>query len=438
VRNAIVLLLHQGKSFTKEAAAAASKLGYSLVGLSSQPEKPEVLEDSRRYLDDCLVTQDPVLGAADIVDLESRFGERGYNIRAAIATFEAYRLLMAEINHRLGVRDSSEEALRLCLNKYELRQFLAKRDLSAVQSYRLTPDLAVQLDPSATWFVKPVRGAASFAAFILQDPASLRDLDLPGLQEQMRQDHRMAAIFMNDFDFLVEEYVEGPEFSFETIVLEDAWHLCIHEKARVERLDRTTLEGMSVSPPSSVDRDIILRGADFVTRCLAELREVGLTAGAFHIEAKYWTARDLWEIIEINARMGGSLINDSVEILTGESMLELWMTALTLTPADQAAFCARLEQASQLRLLRDGSPSRATVFLSKYGRKGSVIESIDFTPTRPPQIVKVHVAAGTVLDDSDRAICLLEALWAVGPQQLADEIDFLDRHATEHFHVAYR
>jgi biotin carboxylase len=437
VKDAILLLMHQGKSFTQQAAAAAAKLGYALVALSSQPAKPEVLQDTLRHLDDCLVTDSPVLGPADIVGIERRFAERGYAVKAAIATFEAYRLLMADINSRVGARDSSAEALWLCLNKFELRELLAQRGLSTVQGYRLSPGSLPSLDPSVTWFVKPVRGASSFAAFILQDPSRLGDLDLAGLQEQMRQDRQMAAIFMDNFDFLVEEYVEGPEFSFETVLLDEAWHLCVHEKALVERLERTTLEAMSVSPPSSVSREVVLRGADFVARCLGELRELGL-AGVFHVEAKYWTARDRWEIIEINPRMGGSLIIDSVEALTGESMLELWMTALTLASADESAFRARLEQASQLRSLRDGSPALATVFLSKYGRKGAVIESIDFSPTRPPRVVKMHAAADTVLDPSDRAICLLDALWTVNPQDLASEIDFLDGHATEHFHVAYR
>ncbi|MBO0820780.1 MAG: ATP-grasp domain-containing protein, partial [Nocardiopsaceae bacterium] len=429
--------MHQGRSFTQQAAAAAAKLGYALVALSSQPDQPEIPQDTRRHLDDCLVTDSPVLNPADIVGIERRFAERGYAVRAAIATFEAYRLLMADINRRVGARDASAEALRLCLNKFELRQLLARRGLSAVRSYRLSPGSLPSLDQSATWFVKPVRGASSFAAFILRDPSRLGDLDLAELQEQMRQDHKMAAIFMDNFDFLVEEYVEGPEFSFETVLLDEAWHLCVHEKARVERLERTTLEVMSVSPPSSVSREAVLRGADFVARCLGELTGLGL-AGVFHVEAKYWEARDRWEIIEINPRMGGSLISDSVEALTGESMLELWMTALALTPAGEPALRARLERASQLRSLRDGGPALATVFLSKYGRKGAVVESIDFSPTRPPRVVKMHASAGTVLDHSDRAICLLDAMWTVDSRELAREIDFLDGHATEHFHVAYR
>jgi biotin carboxylase len=430
--------MHQGKSFTREAADAAADLGLSLVGLSSRPERPEVLQDSRRQLADCLATDGTELGAADIAGVVREFADRGYAVEAAIATFEGYRLLMAEVNQALGAPDSSVRALALCLNKYDLRQFLRQHELSEVRSHRLASPAAPRLDPAARWFVKPVRGASSFAAFILQDPRDLADL--PQIQQQMRQDHRMSAVFMNQYDFLVEEYVEGPEFSFETIVLDgDVWHMCIQEKARVERLERTTLEAMSISPPTSVSRAVLRRGTEFVSRCFAELAHLGLTAGAFHVEAKYWVDRDRWEIIEINPRMGGSLIDASVKALTGESILGLWMASLVLADADRDAFRARLSRASQLESLLAGTASKATVFLSKYGKKGETVESIRFEPeARKPQILKLHVQAGTKLDDSDRAITLMDALWEVDTDNLPAEVEFLDRQATEHFHVHYR
>jgi hypothetical protein len=246
----------------------------------------------------------------------------------------------------------------------------------------------------------------------------------------------MAAIFMDQYDFLVEEYIEGPEFSFETIVFGDAHHICAQEKARLERLDRTTLEAMSISPPISVPCEIVLAGAAFVSRCLAA---VGVTAGAFHIEAKYWTKKKRWEIVEINPRMGGSLINASVQSITGTSILELWIDTLLARGDEKENLSKRLREVSQLPSLRDGTASKATVFLSKYGSKGRTIESIRFAPeNRKPDILKVHVEPGTKLDDSDRALCLMDALWRVDYADLPGEVARLDQHANENFHVEYR
>jgi len=433
MKESVLLLMHQGRSFTAEVSEAVRSHGLSLVALSSRPEKTQALESIKPFLEDCIVTERDQLCVEDLNGIVATFACRGHSIQAALATFEGYRLLMAALNGKLGAPDSRAEPLALCLNKYNLRRFLVERGLSSVRCHRLHAHDRPRLDP-VTWFVKPVRGAASFAAFILKD---LKDLDdLPAIQRQMRNDHRMAAIFMNEYDFLVEEYIEGPEFSFETLVVDDAYHVCVQEKARVDRLERTTLECMSISPPISVDRAVVMAGADFVTRCLAE---VGVTRGAFHVEAKYWTSKARWEIVEINPRMGGSLINASVKSVTGTSILDLWVDSL-LTRGDAEAdeLRRRLQRISQLSSLRFGTASRATVFLSKYGTKGRTIESIAFQPSRKPDIVKIHVEAGTTLEDSDRAICLMDALWEVDYAALSDEVEFLDRHATEHFHVQYR
>ncbi|RLU80830.1 carboxylate--amine ligase [Streptomyces griseocarneus] len=438
MKRAILLLMHQGKSYTEEIAAAAAGLGLALVALSSRPETPAALEASRRHLADCVVTEEPELGSADLDKAVGELADRGYRVEAALATFEGYRLLMAELNARLGVDDSAEAVLRLCLDKYELRRHLFAEGLSEVRLHRLTPGVTPDLDPSAKWFVKPVRGASSFATFVLNDVEDLADL--PALQEQMRADQRMKAIFMDRYDFLVEEYVEGPEFSFETFVLDGrVHHLAVHEKARVEHLERTVLEGMSVSPPASLGRELVLEGAEHVTRCLAALAEHGMVAGAFHIEAKYWESKKRWEIIEINPRVGGSLIDVSVQTVTGHSLLDLWTESLLLPDGERDAFHERLTGASQLEALRTGAPIRATVFLSKYGEKGRTVDAIRFEPpTRPPRILRVHVAEGTELDASDRGICLMDALWDVAADDLEAETAFLDRHATEHFHVSYR
>ncbi|MEV5959544.1 ATP-grasp domain-containing protein [Streptomyces sp. NPDC051987] len=438
MNEAVLLLMHQGKSYTEEAAAAAARLGVSLVAVSSRPKTPEVWQASRRHLADGVVTEEDDLHMGDIEKAVGELADRGWRVKAALASFEGYRLLMAETNRQLGARDCAEPALRLCLDKYALRRHLFAEQLSEVRVHRLTPGTPPRLDPASRWFVKPVRGAASFAAFILDD---LEDLaELPAIQEQMRADRAMKAIFMDRYDFLAEEYVEGPEFSFETFVLDaDVHHLCVHEKARVERLERTTLEGMSVSPPVSLGRDLLLEGAGFVTRCLQSLQEHGLSTGAFHIEAKYWEAKKRWEIIEINPRMGGSLIDPSVRTVTGLSFFDLWTEAMLLPEGRQDAFHERLDSASQLQALRTGTPTPATVFLSKYGDKGRTVDAIGFDPpTRPPRILRVHVSEGTQLEASDRAICLMDALWDVSADDLEAETAFLQRHADEHFHVRYR
>lgn len=436
MRNAIVLLMHQGNSFTRELNALLATRELAIVAISSLPPDPDVFERNKPLLDDWVLAEHAELAQADVDDAVRTFESRGYRLLAAIATFEGYRLLMADLNRALGARDAPREALALALDKLRCREFLRRAGLSAVACIALDAAAArLDLDPSRRWFVKPVRGAASFGCFVLDD---VRDLDdLPQMRAQMLGDRKLSAIFMGKYGFFAEEYVEGPEFSFEIVASGQPRVVCIHEKARVERRPRTTLESMSISPPISLPRDALLEGARFVGECLTR---IGLTEGAYHVEMKYWEAKARWEIIEINPRMGGSLINASTERVTGVSMLEMWLRALLLKDdAERTVFHAFIDRVSQLARLDAPAERRATVFVSKYGEKGRTIESIGYDPAGPaPELIELHGKPGLTLEDSDRAICVMDALWVVDRATLAQSIERLERESDARFRISYR
>ncbi|AGK47854.1 carbamoyl-phosphate synthase L chain, ATP binding domain protein [Burkholderia thailandensis MSMB121] len=440
MKDAIVLLMHQGNSFTRELNALLATRDIAIVAISSLPPDQDVFDRNKPLLDDWVLAERAELAQADIDEAVRTFERRGYRLLAAIATFEGYRLLMADLNRALGTRDAPREALELGLDKFRCRDFLRRAGLSAVECIPLDADAdgdpaRLDLDPSRRWFVKPVRGAASFGCFILD---SARDLDdLPRMRAQMLGDRKLSAIFMGKYGFFAEEYVEGPEFSFELVASGQPRVVCIHEKARVERRRRTTLESMSISPPISLPRDTLLEGARFVCECLTR---IGLTEGAYHVEMKYWEAKQRWEIIEVNPRMGGSLINASTERVTGVSMLEMWLRALLLKDdAERAVLHAFIDRVSQLARLDDPAEQRATVFVSKYGEKGRTIESIGYDPAGcAPDLIELHGKPGLTLEDSDRAICVMDALWAVDRQTLAQSVELLERESDARFRISYR
>ena len=180
--------------------------------------------------------------------------------------------------------------------------------------------------------------------------------------------------------------------------------------------------------------------AAFIADCFAA---VGLTTGAFHVEVKYWESRKRWEIIEINPRMGGSLICASVAAITGASVFDLWIRSMLADAADLPALHEHLRQCSQIaptgRNGRMNGDRAATLFISKYVEKGRVIDSIAFTPDdRPPAVFKLHEKAGSTLADSNRALCLMDAMWEVDGSQLSDEIAKISSFVESNFHIQYR
>lgn len=436
MKDAVILLMHQGNSFVQELAALLAARDLALVAVSSKPADTAVFERNQAFLDGWQLTDAAELRPADVTTAAQHFEQAGYRLRAAIATFEGYRLLMAELNATLGARDASAASLALALDKFRCRTFLREAGLSEVACELIETGAAVpDLDPSRRWFVKPVRGAASFGCFILAHPDDLRDL--PEMQAQMHNDGKLSSIFMGKFGFFAEEYVEGPEFSFEIAAADRPRVVCVHEKARVERLQRTTLESMSISPPVSLPEATLQEGAAFVSECLSR---IGLTNGAYHVEMKYWEARRRWEIIEINPRMGGSLINASTERITGVSMLELWLRSLLLhDAAGLAGFHGFVDGVAQAGRAAAENGERATVFVSKYGQKGRTVASIEYDAGgRTPDVLELHVKAGATLENSDRAICVMDALWEVDRASLAQSVEAIEQESDERFHITYQ
>ncbi|MGB3435919.1 ATP-grasp domain-containing protein [Achromobacter sp.] len=439
MKNAVLLLMHQGNSFTAELHQQLAARGIALVAISSRPADMAVLERNLPLLDAWVAGDAPELSQDDVQAGVAQLEQRGYRFLAAIATFEGYRLFMAGLNQAFGAADAPLAALELALHKHRCREFLLMHGLSAT-TCRLIPAGsnadAAGLDPQRKWFIKPVRGAASFGCFILENRDDLADV--PAMQAQMLKDGKLAAIFMGRHDFFAEEYIEGPEFSYEIVAAAGRPRvLCVHEKARVERLPRTTLESMSISPPISLPVDTLREGERFVSECLTR---IGLTEGAFHVEMKYWEARRRWEIIEINPRMGGSLINASTKRVTGASILDLWLQALLARePGDIATFHAQADRVAQLDRLDRFDDRRAVVFISKYGKKGAVVDSIAYdTGAHAPDLLEFHVQPGTRLEDSDRAICVMDALWQVDRAALAAAVESIDRESGENFRITYQ
>ncbi|MCH1999035.1 carboxylate--amine ligase, partial [Achromobacter xylosoxidans] len=94
---------------------------------------------------------------------------------------------------------------------------------------------------------------------------------------------------------------------------------------------------------------------------------------------------------------------------------------------------------AQLDRLDRDDDRRAVVFISKYGKKGATVDSIDYdTSGHSPDLLEFHVKPGTRLEDSDRAICVMDALWQVDRAALADAVESIDRESDENFRITYQ
>jgi biotin carboxylase len=247
------------------------------------------------------------------------------------AIWEGQRYVMARANELLGAPDVAPTAIQLAQDKHLMRRRLAELGMSRLRAFRLhDPELRERLDRGERHIVKPRRGAAS----LLTRPVT----SWPQVQamvtafERGPGEHDMMADFYVDNELIAETFFEGRELSVEMVRQGGRTCLAIeHEKTLVFSGD-TALERGHTSPAVSLSADEVRSATALVEQTLDAF---ALGEGCFHVEVRVGPGGEC-EVIEINPRVGGQLIFDSVLMQTGRSMGEEWLDALCGKPVPVA------------------------------------------------------------------------------------------------------
>ncbi|MFF7373600.1 ATP-grasp domain-containing protein [Streptomyces tricolor] len=461
----VLLLSHVGFSFMEDLVAAVTARGLKTYVLSSLPEpahqgsRPQALAD---LADDVRVSAGHVLTPRDVEDHLDRLQAAGASVQCCLTVWEGYRHLMALANARLGVPDLDDKQVLQLRDKLTLRNRLADAGLSRARATVLTPQtLAARRREGGRYFVKPVSGIASFGTFPLTPDTTWEDLER--IAAEARADTVYASAFTTDpdphdpaappppapapasaaadsgaprhtpttptsptaphaaphgtahatgrgtngMDFLIEDYIPGREFSFEVLVVDHEPHVvAVHEKCEVTETAGTVLENACVSPPTSLTPQQTAAGIRWVSSVLDTL---GLGWGCFHIEARHTPSG--WDLIEVNPRVGGSLISPSVAALTGgPGLLDLWLDLL-LAARRPAAYRTTL---AGLSYTADGTtPSpNATFFRVFFAGPGTIrtVTVNDDLPL-PPALSHVLLQPGDVVESAAREVFCGQVLW---------------------------
>lgn len=128
--------------------------------------------------------------------------------------------------------------------------------------------------------------------------------------------HHSAAIREMDGRWLVEEYLDGPGFSVESLTLDgETTHVAVCRKGEMSQ--PFFLEtGHTCPAPVALELRAEMEGV--AGRAIAAL---GITDGITHSEMKL-TSRGI-RVLEVGARMGGGSIRQVVKLATGVDLLEL-------------------------------------------------------------------------------------------------------------------
>ncbi|WP_406046749.1 ATP-grasp domain-containing protein [Kribbella sp. NBC_00889] len=239
-----------------------------------------------------------------------------YPFQAAVSLSELGLLPTARINEALGLRGESVETVELLLDKWRMRRHLAARDISPVASAvgRSGQDIREFVKAHGLpIIVKPVRESGSLGVFRVRDQA---DVDVVAHRYRSLDDVQWAAgdlAFADSFhEFLMEEFLDGPEISVETLSF-DGRHVIV--AVTDKEVGGAGFVEIGHSQPSGLSAGTLGEVTQLVT---GFLDAVGLRNGPGHTEVKL-TSRGP-RIVESHNRIGGDRINELAEIAYGVDM----------------------------------------------------------------------------------------------------------------------
>jgi len=404
----VVILSHRGFSFAEKISAGIRARGLKVFILSSLPEdsKNARVDALTKIADAVNITQDDTLTLLNVNDFLARLSKDGYQALCVMTVWEGYRALMAHANNLLGVADMAANTAESLRNKYEVRKRLNERGLSKVTAEIMTEKgLEILKRAKRRKFIKPTLGIASFGTFPLRDELCWDHLDL--IRKDWEADPIFKGMFSTSVEFMAEDYISGVEVSFECIMFRgELFVFGVHEKVDVSTGFRTMLESACVMPPENLCPEVIAKGIEWLKPILSAF-DIG--EGCYHIEAK--CEGEHWEIIEINNRLGGSLISDSVKAFNGEaSHLELWLDTLLCTEENQHAHRNKLEKLSYLPYLSRSNHNNCyfRVFFCEAGRIRHIKEN---KISRIPDIVELLAEPGMEFESDAKENFVGHALW---------------------------
>jgi predicted ATP-grasp superfamily ATP-dependent carboligase len=423
----VLILSHCGFSFLEDLKEELHRRQLRCFVLSSLPlpeHVPARLEQIHAWADRLYTTDNHQLKPGDVQNALEALRKSGEQVTCCISVWEGYRHLMATANASLGTYDIDPGQALALRNKLNVRNRLAEAGLSQANAFALTAAVLETLQAQdQRYFIKPIYGIASYAAFALRQDTTWDALE--ALRLASAEDTVYASAFNDGLTFMAENYIPGHEFSFETLLVDGQVHVvAIHEKHEVTETAETVLEDSCTTPPASLDQAQIAAGLDWLKQVLDCMQ---LKWGCYHIEARF-TGKH-WDLIEINPRVGGSLISHSVAAVTnGHSMLSLWLDLLLASQDESQPREALLQHLAAFEWQADGSCEQtlATFFRVYFAHPGTLSSVTLNALPLDPVVQHILLKAGDVIPAHAREVFLGQLLWTF---KRADRVAELQRLA---------
>ena len=322
---------------------------------------------------------------------------RDYSLRGVLA-FDDYRLITAAVAARhFGLPAPAIEGLLNCRFKNLTRRAVRSGGVRyQVFGLMRTMDMRLLRYPCV---IKPCDDSGSAGVRICRDAA-----EFESAVDHLRRHRVNVRGYRLSEEFLVEEFVDGDEFSAELVWSRErsAWDLL--------GVTRKTVTSGEYAVETGHDFPVHLADHAAIARQIRNwLAEANLSGTVAHVEFKLKPGEGGARLIEINPRPGGDMIHQLCKTVTGIDLVEAYLSLLILDEFPPAQAAPPIAAASSIRFLLPESSGKIieiqapsfenpSILSSKIKKGPLLVESIDSSHAR----LGFVVTAGADIDDAAR------------------------------------
>ncbi|MCR2821966.1 ATP-grasp domain-containing protein [Lederbergia panacisoli] len=281
-----------------EALFIAKELGYFIVLFTNKKTISFSPIDHQIYSNN-IFDEDFILNEIDTLI------EQGYQIRACLSFIDPFVSYAASLSNKLGLTNLSVDSLSLMENKLFVRNRL--KDHPGTPFYTAI-DEACSLE-------KLLKNGNLPLPFILKNPISTGAKDVMFVESLETFNNAIHYLQKFKNPMLLEEYIPGPQYLIEIIVLNSK----IFVIAVIEQ--EVVYEGIFLVEGYHYPAQLENKEYESLIESIKGIVErLELTNGSCHVEMR--NTQVGWKLIEINPRMSGGNMNRIIEEGTGINLIK--------------------------------------------------------------------------------------------------------------------
>lgn len=239
------------------------------------------------------------------------------NVEGVVNCSESCLRTQAALVERYRVPGINSQTAAVCRDKQLMARRFEEGDVPIARRRIVTGAEEIPDAVSAVGcpgVLKPSTGVASL--FTVRFDSEQELLERFEQFDAEAREHRSTAIREMNGRWLVEEYLDGPGFSVESLTLGgETTHVAVCQKGEMSKPFFLETGHVCPAPLSDDTRREMEEIAERAVRAL------GITDGITHSELKL-TSRGI-RVLEVGARMGGGSIRQVVKLATGVDLLEV-------------------------------------------------------------------------------------------------------------------